>query len=274
MKNRIGLTSLSIGLIILGLMFSSPGDTGIDEESVVLMWLFEEGDGDVVKDLSDNANDGELMNGPEWTKGQFGGGLELDGTDDHIISRTAASVGATFFSETLWIKFKNFSAENQFGYIKGTGTASDRYFYFSSWVNGGPPHDCIHLGTLDTAGNWGRGIGTGKMFKEDQWYFVAGVINNEEGSIRAYVDGELKHDQQFAVGDTPGTPIEIWVGSTPGGGNRVNGSIDEVAFFNVALTQDDIKSIMNDGLARATGYEAVAPSGKLTTTWGSIKKAE
>ena len=254
-------------------MFSNPGNTRVDPKSVVLVWLFEEGKGDTVKDLTDNGNDGEFMNDPKWAKGQFGGGLELDGADDHIVSRTAEGVGATFFSETLWIKFKNFNAENQFGYIKCTGTASDRYFYFSSWVNGGPPHDCIHLGTLDTAGNWGRGIGTGKMFKEDQWYFVAGVINNEEGSIRAYVDGELKHDQKFATGDTPGTPIEIWVGSNPGGGNRINGVIDEVAFFNAALTQDDIKSIMNDGLGKATKFEAVDPSSKLTTTWGSLKKA-
>jgi len=271
MKNKVRFTSLFIGLIVLGLMFSSPGYT-VDSDSVVLAWLFDEGSGDVAVDSSGNGNDGELMNGPTWGAGEFGGGLELDGSDDHIVSSTANSVSATFMSETLWVKFTNFDAENQFGYIKGSDTGSDRYFYFSTWVNGGPPHDCIHLGTLDTAGNWGRGIGTGKIFDAGQWYHVAGVIDNAAGVTKAYVDGELAHEQSFDAGDTPGTPIEIWVGSTPGGGNRVNGSIDEVAFFNVALTEADINSIMNDGLGSVV--TAVDRLSKLTTTWGSIKRAD
>jgi len=274
MKNRIRLISLFIGLIILGLMFSSLGDTKIDPKSVILIWLFDGGSGDTVKDLTDNGNDGTLMNGPKWVKGQFGGGLELDGTDDHVKSNTAEGVGTTFMSQTLWVKFSSFNLENQFGYISCSGTPNGRFFYFSSWSSAGAPHDRIHLGTLKTDGNWGRGIATGKIFNTGQWYHVAGVINNEDGTIKAYVDGELKHDQQFDKGDTPGTPTAIWAGGAPEANRLISGLIDEVGFFNVALTQDDIKSIMNDGLARTTGFEAVAPSGKLTTTWGSIKKTD
>ena len=51
----------------------------------------------------------------------------------------------------------------------------------------------------------------------------------------------------------------------------VVGVIDEVAVFNVALTEDDINDIMSNGLAEALGIAAVSPTGKLTTTWGSIK---
>ncbi len=57
-----------------------------------------------------------------------------------------------------------------------------------------------------------------------------------------------------------------------GSGEYYNGLIDEFAIFNVALTEDDIKTIMDKGLARALGIAAVSPSGKLTATWGSIKK--
>jgi hypothetical protein len=49
----------------------------------------------------------------------------------------------------------------------------------------------------------------------------------------------------------------------------MNGLIDEVGIFNVALTEDDIKDIMNKGLE---GVTAVSPSGKLTTTWADMKQ--
>jgi hypothetical protein len=246
----------------------------VDPENIVVMWLFEEGSGDMVKDLSGNGNDGEL-NGPEWADGKFGKGLQCE-SNQSLKSPTAEGLSATYMSETLWIKFdKNFSGtENQFGFISCSGEASSRYFYFSSWVNGGP-HSGIHLGTIDTAGAWGRGISVpAGVFEDGQWYHVGGVINNEEGSIRAYVDGELRHDQTFDVGDTPGTPTEIWVGGSPEGGRWINGVVDEVAFFNVALTEDDIKTIMTDGLAGEQPGTAVDPLRKLTTTWGDIKKVD
>jgi hypothetical protein len=269
MKKLTLLSVVSIGLIILGLMFSSPGYT-IDKSSIVLTWLFEEGSGTTVKDSSGNGNNGELVGGPQWAAGQFGGGLILDGADDRVVSKTATGVKPTFMSETLWVKFNGFDTEQQFGYISCSGTANARYFYFSTWSADGVPHNRIHLGTIDTAGNWGRGIATGKMFDTGQWYHVAGVINNETGIIRAYVDGTLAHEQNFDPGDPPGTPMEIWVGSSPEGYTWINGVVDEVAFFNVALTEDDIKSIMN-GLGIET---AVDPLRKLTTTWGGIKNAK
>jgi hypothetical protein len=47
-------------------------------------------------------------------------------------------------------------------------------------------------------------------------------------------------------------------------------AIDEVAVFNVALTNDEIKSIITGGLYMAVF--SVYPSGKLAVTWGSIKE--
>jgi len=270
MRTKVTLTSLFISLILLGLMFSGPG-YAIDPDSVVLAWLFEEGSGNVVADLSGNDNNGELMNGPTWAAGKFGGGLELDGTDDHVYSSTAEGVGGTYISQTLWVKFSSFDLENQFGYIRCSGTPNGRFFYFSTWSSAGAPQDRIHLGTLKTDGNWGRGIATDKIFDTGQWYHVAGVINNETGMTRAYVNGELKKEQEFDKGDTPGTPTEIWAGGAPEANRLIIGSIDDVAFFNVALTQDEIKSIMNDGLVSIV---AVDPLSKVAATWGSIKKAK
>jgi hypothetical protein len=50
------------------------------------------------------------------------------------------------------------------------------------------------------------------------------------------------------------------------------GLIDEVAIFNVALSLDDIKTLMAEGL-ESIGLlgQAVEPAGKLAVTWGELK---
>ena len=47
------------------------------------------------------------------------------------------------------------------------------------------------------------------------------------------------------------------------------GLFDEVAIFNVDLTEDQIKAIMDNGLQAALGVD---PHGKLATSWGMIKQ--
>ena len=47
--------------------------------------------------------------------------------------------------------------------------------------------------------------------------------------------------------------------------------IDEVAIFNVALSADEIQMMMEKGLS-AMLLTPVEPEGKLSTTWGNVKK--
>ena len=47
------------------------------------------------------------------------------------------------------------------------------------------------------------------------------------------------------------------------------GIIDDVALFNVALEEEDMDAIMDNGVETAAAVEAV---NKLTTTWGRIKR--
>ena len=53
-------------------------------------------------------------------------------------------------------------------------------------------------------------------------------------------------------------------------GQYFSGQFDEIAFFSVALTEDDIGILVTKGLKSAL---AVYPAGKLATTWGNIKPA-
>jgi len=245
-------------------------NAAVDPNTAFLVWTFDEGSGTTVADKSNQGNDGAITNA-QWVAGKYGNGLSLDGATAYVKSATVKGVGKSAFSECLWVKFDNLDPENQFGYISCTDTANARFFYFSTWSSAGAPNDAIHCGTLDTGGNWGRGISTGRVFKTGQWYFVTGVIDTVNGFIRVYMDGAMVQEQAIDPGDTPGTPAEIWVGSSPEGYTWLAGTIDDAAFFNVALSESDINDIMKNGIASLFGTTAVSPSGKLPIEWARIK---
>ncbi len=244
----------------------------VDMKTAFLIYTFEEGDGNIVKDQSGNGNDGTITGAnAKWVNGKFGGGLTLAGANHSIKSITANGVGNIYFSECLWANFADLATEQQFGYIScaGAAGANARFFYFSSWSSAGVPNDAIHCGTLTAAGTWGRGISTGRLFKTKQWYHIAGVIDTKNGFIRAYVDGAMVQELKIDTGDTPGTPKEIWLGGSPENYEWINGTIDEVAIFNVALTDADINSIMKNGVGKGMAIQSV---GKLPVTWASLKQ--
>lgn len=270
---RSTFIALFFGLLVFGLVFAGQTFAKVDLKNAFLIWTFEEGSGTKVTDLSGNGNDGTFVGNVKWTTGKSGGGVQFDGKSTAIKTQTTNNVGKTAFTECLWVKFDDLTPENMFGYISCKGTGSTRFFYYSTWSAAGGLHDSVHAGTLKTDGTWGRGIATGRVFKTNQWYFVSAVIDTKEGFIKVYVDGGLLGDGQIAIdkGDVPGTPSEIWVGASPEGYQWLAGTVDDVAMFNVALSAEDLKEIMNNGIAKVVNITAVKASEKLPTTWSSIK---
>ena len=102
----------------------------------------------------------------------------------------------------------------------------------------------------------------------DQWHFIAGVANTDTGKASIWIDGTMEAETDFNTDDGYGTAEGVFhIGRHFD--RYTNGIIDEVALYNVALTEADINSIMSDGLVSVTNVEA---QGKLATTWGTIKK--
>ena len=105
--------------------------------------------------------------------------------------------------------------------------------------------------------------------ENDTWYHVAGTYKEKE--LKVYLDGELKKEAS-PTGKIDPTPGPLHIGQEDAWAQeQFNGIIDEVAIFDVALTEDDINSIMTTGLRSIT---AVSPSSKLTITWAGIKESK
>ena len=237
-------------LIVLNLVFTGISNAEFALETAVGMWLFDEGKGDTAADSSENGNDGKLENGPKWIKnGQFGSALEFDGNESkgHVVVGDLGLSG-----EVTLILWANPS----------DATDDDRLI--SNLIGPTNPAFAIRFqsGAVDI---WGRAWKPViPKFDDNKWGHYAFVLDSE-GNATGYYNGK----EGDTVTDTY-IFTDIGIGATflHQWGQYYSGQFDEIAFFSVALTEDDINVAMTKGLKSAL---AVYPAGKLTTTWGNIK---
>jgi len=240
-------------------MFTSITDAKIDQETVIGIWLFDDGKGDIAKDSSENGNDGELMNDPKWVDGKFGKALEFDGQDDWVNMGDAEILKPTAdVSFVVWYYWVG----GNYVLASGGQTSSTGYA-----ITHNPDEGTIWFGV--STGKKTAGTGYIKGPTKKVWHHLAGCYDDAKGELIVYVDGK-----EDATAKASGNALENkWPALHIGKPNNVDnyyiqGIIDEVAIFNVALTENDVNTIMDKGLEKAS---AVSTADKLATYWGAIK---
>ena len=240
----------------------------IDPGTIELLLLFDDGKGDVARDSSGNGRDGDTT-GAQWVDGKFGGALEFGGAaDDKVIVSGYFGVGGTEPRTTaFW--WKSDDNASRHSWVKwGVNVASQKYF-----IRG--DNSAAGKITLRVEVNSGQSYGSTNVC-DGGWRHLAVVFPDGADSVKdhnLYVDGVLEENPagtDFNM-DTDNTTTDIHIGTqVPGVGQHefAKGIMDELAIFNVALSQDDIETVMNQGL---TTLLAVDLTGKITTTWAMIK---
>ena len=71
-----------ISLIVLGLSTDALSKPIINK--AVAIWLFDEGEGQIVRDGAPPENHGKLKSEAAWVGGKFGTALEFDGEEDYV----------------------------------------------------------------------------------------------------------------------------------------------------------------------------------------------
>ena len=242
-----------VGLIVLSLMFAGIGNAEFDLKTVAGMWLFDEGKGDTAVDSSENGKDGELVNGPKWTKeGKFGAALEFDGNESkgHVVVGNLGLAGAVTL--VLWANPSDAADDDRLiSNISGPTNPA-----FTTRFQGGA------VEVWSSA--WKPVI---PDFDDNKWGHYAFVFDGE-GNVTGYYNGK----EGDTVADSY-TFTEIGIGANflDQWGQYFSGQFDEIAFFSVALTENDIGVLVTKGLKSAL---AVYPAGKLATTWGNIKAGQ
>ena len=223
----------------------------IDPATIVGIWLLDDDNGKIAKDSSVNGFDGQLK-GTKLEDGKFGKALNFAAGDTVTINLGKGSITnkVTFI---LWLKFNDLA--NQQNYLSIWDQSDHRYVPYKTTANE------LHF----WSNNWD--VPSSFFVSAKTWYHVANVYDGAKVSI--YVNGELKNSQAgaFTLAEQQQTS---WL-ATDKGGWISTCSEDDVGLFNVALNGEDIKNIMEKGVARATGMVAVEVQGKLPSLWGELK---
>jgi hypothetical protein len=235
--------------LVISLLCLSHSSAQIDPESIAGCWLMDEGSGTVAKDSSGHGYDADLKGSPTWVKGKFGRALEFDGASYLEIrdsARNLAFGGVSPFSITAWVK-------NQAG-----GTLMGK---FNGGVIGAYIVEIGGGGTVSfhrEVAPWAYS-GT-KTLPSNDFGHVA--VTYDGAKMRIYVNGVFDTDQDRGAQNTD-TATPVLIGARLTGGvpsNFFSGVLDEVAIFNVALTEDQIKAVMK-GLATTEAQDPMPGDG-------------
>jgi hypothetical protein len=237
------------------------------DTSLVLYFDFEGGKGDIVEDRSDYGNDGTIQGEARWVEGRFGEGLEIDLSSIVIVPDCDEFRITDKITLACWAKFMAYAPEvwegNSYDFLvcRWNWTGGDNRCYETYLVSHAPGVVVSSDGT-DAGGHKTAAAETAEL---DRWYNIVGVFDGSK--VRIYVDGEEEgsedYDGKILAGEGPISIGDNDVGLAPN--FHFVGVIDEVAVYNRALSQSEIRQKMT------SGHTAVESEGKLTTTWGEIR---
>ena len=240
-----------------------PADAAINLDNIMGMWLFNDSSGDTAKDSSNNKNDGKIY-GAKSVNGKFGKALEFDGTDDWVEVQHSDTVGftkGTSFSITLYFKGTKIGGSLVGKNYEDTTEAKPWYLLWN-----GDTNNLISIYLRNTNDENSKIDGTIDL-GDDEWHFIAAIADAGSKKISLWVDGKKDVEGDFDTSDGYGTSEGVLHFARHH--NRYTaGIIDDVALFNVALSENEMNSIMNNGIEESA---AVEPVNKLATTWGKIK---
>ena len=237
----------------------------VREDALVLYYSFDAESGGVMKDLSGNGHDGDISGNPQWIDSEFGKALFFEGKAQadrqYIDIQGILPIGDTDSTISMWIKVppdSNGGASNRVGILLGTYNKPMN----SNWELHGNGQVRIwwNNGQIDLKGN--------QDLRDDEWHHIVFIRNKAAEQLEMYVDRQL--DKMIA---SVGTDI-TWQDEHRVAGDKrgddspwFHGAIDELAIWNVVLSEDEIEQLVNGVVM------AVQPTGKLSTTWCSIKSA-
>jgi len=229
----------------------------IDPETIVAAWLCDEGKGKILKDSSGNGHDGKFVKKEGWTKeGKFGNALEFTGDHGNNVEVPHDdSLTLKEWTITAWVKQEQ-TPEWSVVLVKDPANGLQNYALDMN-------KEGRVFSEITCAAKWSD-CGSKTVVRDEEWHFLAASYDGKK--LHIYVDNVHEGEQAFCAGDVNEAPITI--GDRKDSSQPIKGIIDDIGLFSVALTEKDMKPLMDEGFPVLL---SVDPASKLTTSWGHIK---
>ena len=220
---------------------------------LVSWWPLDETSGTAAADIVDG-NPGTHIDGPTPTPGVVAGGLSFDGVDDYVRIPDAANLnpGTSDFSVDFWMKTSS----------QPTGSVGDNILSKRPICNVASFWDIRLGGATGTDGrlrvelieegaaNSNFNASTIKV-NDGQWHHIAVV--REGPTSRLYIDGALDTSNTGGGTTNISNNVDILAGNGPcvgvDGTTFFDGELDEIEYFDVALSSAQVQAIYDAGSA-------------------------
>ncbi len=229
------------------------GYTPASDPNLVAWWRFDDGSGSSARDSSGNDSHGALNGDPQWITGRIGGALDFDGDGDYV---DCGNPGIFNFDEQVtagaWVNLR--SIPGQWRTVVAKGEEGWRLAL-------------TRMMPSFTFGVAGRGFGYPSVYSARQvafgeWHHVCGTYDGQ--TIHIYIDGQMdgtfNHNHGIATNN-----VNLLIGANPQQTGRFwDGLIDEVFVFSRALSDDEIRVVMQ-GLSDPALAQEPSPAGQVKT---------
>ncbi len=232
-------------------------EADLSDPTLSVYYSFDE-NGDTVKDGSIYGNDGTIEGKTKREKGVIGDAIVLEtNTWIDMNGPEFENVPLDGLTIAVWVNHNDSPEPQSIFDSIGTDHASGLYHVeirpagFRFFHRNGAEQQVFN-------------INPGPIIKGGKWVHFTGTYDSKSGDTKTYVDGKVTHEAKGngKLSDNWGVQAEIGHHKN---GRWFDGLMDEFYIFARALSEDEIKEVM-DG-----EFLSVEPTDKLTTTWGSLK---
>jgi hypothetical protein len=242
-------------VLVAGFVPTSLGD--VLDPSLAAWWRFDEGAGTLAADASGHGRDGTLVFDPVWRDdGPRGGCLFFDGAYAYVrvIHDDSLNPQAGDFTVTFWANVDptpGTTGDTTWDLAVGKrDTGSVGYYVGALRTQGSAAETGYRFMLGDTAAT--RTDTPFVLVPLGEWVFVAAVLNRGQNVQKISVDG----GQTWATTAPPAGVIapaqDLSIGWDIGPNNYwFHGMIDDVALFGRALSDGQVKLIMEKGMTPA-----------------------
>lgn len=209
-------------------------------------WSFDEATGTKAMDYSGKNNNGSIT-GATWTNGKLGKALNFDGATNRVI--VIDTFDPTAYTYSMWVKPEAIVAQNIF-------VRSDA---------GGPGSSYSHQLRMDSSGHfehytWDGGPNTvtgTTVAQPNNWYFVTVVATGGGGFGRLYVNGVEEGTADAIPGTLWSDGDRYWIGQSSSGHAFFDGTIDDIHFYNRALSATEVMNLYQSGAIKVNASQNV-----------------
>ena len=244
----------------VGLAIAAVQALAVVQEDAAAIYLFEEGEGETIRDASANENDGRAEKGFKWMEGVFGQAFWVNVGIVYVPGAESLDIRDEL-TITAWLRHLDGGFDQPALLSKGPEIDENYALYIlkKSWTLQFVANSAFGRVSVDSEPD---------AFSLDEWRHVA--VSYAEGDVKMYVDGELIHEEVAGGGALVPIQSDLRIGHARfvGGPYWWYGYMDDLGIFHRALEHEEIREIMDRGLFNTL---AVGPRGRAALTWGGLK---